>query len=90
MAMRLYPENIRRFVEEVSIHPSGKPTGWKDQGITEKATPRVQGGSVSRTPLNACREERKGVKVCSTAAEKAARLSRIQTDALPNVHYSKF
>jgi hypothetical protein len=66
MLMQLYPENIRRFVEELAINPPGIPVGWKDQEISVNAVLSAPSGGGQQAFRHYYRNGRKGVDTYST------------------------
>jgi hypothetical protein len=66
MSMQLYPENIRRFVEELAVNPPGLPAGWKDQEIPVIAFLSETSGSGQQASRHYYRNGRKGVDTFST------------------------
>jgi hypothetical protein len=86
MVMQLYPENIRRFVGELTTGKPGAPAVWKVPGIFEQVDPSFPAEGAYQAFLHLCRQNRKGVEMCSTVVQKTAGLSGIHSGAHPNVH----
>jgi hypothetical protein len=74
-AMMYYPENIRRFVGELSNGAPGVPAAWKAPGIFEDVDPSFPAEGAYQDFLFFCSQKRKGVAMCSTVVQKTAGLS---------------
>jgi len=72
MSIQLFPENIRRFVGELTIGRPDGTAGGRDPVRFEYVDPPFPAESSFQAFLNYSHDVRKGVDMCSTVFQKTA------------------
>ncbi|MGB7540018.1 MAG: hypothetical protein WBM17_15870 [Anaerolineales bacterium] len=86
MSIQLFPENIRRFVGELTIGEPDGTAGGRDPVRFEYVDPSFPAEKSYQAFLDFSRDGRKGVDMCSTVFQKTAGSSGISSDVHQNVH----